>query len=93
MKECLAAVADTSLSGKRVVRELEALIARRGKPGIIVSDNGTEFTSSAVLKFTQEHKVDWRYIAPGKPTRDTPSPRASRAGCATNASTSIRSFR
>ena len=92
MKECLAAVADTSLSGKRVVRELEALIARRGKPGIIVSDNGTEFTSSAVLKFTQEHKVDWRYIAPGKPTR-TPSPRASRAGCATNASTSICSSR
>jgi putative transposase len=69
-KECLAAVADTSLSGKRVVRELEALIARRGKPGVIVSDNGTEFTSSAVLKFTQEHKVDWRYIAPGKPTQN-----------------------
>ena len=69
-KECLAAVADTSLSGKRVVRELEALIARRGRPGVIVSDNGTEFTSSAVLKFTQEHTVDWRYIAPGKPIQN-----------------------
>jgi putative transposase len=69
-KECLAAVADTSLSGKRVARELEALIARRGRPSVIVSDNGTEFTSSAVLKFTQEHKVDWRYIAPGKPTQN-----------------------
>ena len=69
-KECLAAVADTSLSGKRVVRELGALIARRGRPGVIVSDNGTEFTSSAVLKFTQEHTVDWRYIAPGKPTQN-----------------------
>lgn len=92
-KECLAAIADTSLSGKRVVRELEALVARRGRPGLIVSDNGTEFTSSAVLKFTQEHKVDWRYIAPGKPTRDTPSPRASRVGCATNASTSTCSSR
>ncbi len=69
-KECLAAVPDTSLSGKRVVRELEALIARRGRPGVIVSDNGTEFTSSAVLKFTQDHKVDWRYIAPGKPTQN-----------------------
>jgi putative transposase len=69
-KECLAAIADTSLSGKRVVRELEALIARRGKPGVIVSDNGTEFTSTAVLKFTQDHKIDWRYIAPGKPTQN-----------------------
>ena len=48
-KECLAAVPETSLSGKRVVREMSALIARRGKPGAIVSDNGTEFTSTAVL--------------------------------------------
>jgi transposase InsO family protein len=52
-RECLAAVPDTSLSGKRVVREMQALIARRGKPGMIISDNGTEFTSSAVLAFTQ----------------------------------------
>ena len=50
-KECLAAVPDTSLSGKRVVRELQAVIARRGRPGVIVSDNGTEFTSAAVLGF------------------------------------------
>ncbi len=38
-KECLAAVADTSISGKRVARELTDLIARRGKPELIVSDN------------------------------------------------------
>ena len=42
-RECLAAVPDTSLSGKRVVREMNALIAQRGRPGAIVSDNGTEF--------------------------------------------------
>jgi putative transposase len=69
-KECLAAVPETSLSGKRVVREMSALIARRGRPGVIVSDNGTEFTSSAVLTFTQAAKLDWRYIAPGKPTQN-----------------------
>ena len=69
-KECLAAVPDTSLSGKRVVRELTALIARRGQPGVIVSDNGTEFTSSAVMAFTQAAKIDWRYTAPGKPTEN-----------------------
>ena len=40
-RECLAAVPDTSISGKRVVRELTELIAVRGKPGMIVSDNGT----------------------------------------------------
>ena len=69
-KECLAAVPDTSLSGKRVAREMNALIARRGRPGAIVSDNGTEFTSAAVLAFTQAAKLDWRYIAPGKPTQN-----------------------
>jgi len=69
-KECLAAIPDTSLSGKRVVREMSALITRRGKPGMIVSDNGTEFTSSAVLAFAQAAKLDWRYIAPGKPTQN-----------------------
>ncbi|RJT20300.1 transposase [Mesorhizobium waimense] len=38
-RECLALVADTSLSGARVARELDAIIARRGKPCTIVSDN------------------------------------------------------
>jgi len=38
-RECLAAVPDTSISGHRVVRELTQLIAQRGKPGMIVSDN------------------------------------------------------
>jgi len=41
-RECLAAVPDTSISGHRVVRDLTRLIARRGKPGVIVSDNGAE---------------------------------------------------
>ena len=36
--ECLAAVPDFSLSGLRVIRELEAVIALRGKPATIVSD-------------------------------------------------------
>ena len=56
-KECLAAVADTSISGKRVARELTHLIARRGKPELIVSDHGTEFASNAMLAWTSEHQV------------------------------------
>jgi putative transposase len=69
-KECLAAVADTSISGKRVARELTDLIARRGKPELIVSDNGTEFTSNAMLAWTSEHQVAWHFIAPGKPMQN-----------------------
>ena len=69
-RECLALVADTSLSGQRVARELEALIARRGKPAMIVSDNGTEFTSNAILGFADRMRIDWHYIAPGKPIQN-----------------------
>jgi len=69
-RECLALVADTSLSGARVARELDAMIARRGRPRTCVSDNGTEFTSMAILRWSQEQRVDWHYIAPGKPQQN-----------------------
>jgi putative transposase len=69
-RECLALVADTSLSGTRVVRELDAVISRRGRPGTIVSDNGTEFTSTAILSWCQITGIDWHYIAPGKPMQN-----------------------
>jgi len=69
-RECLAAVPDTSISGRRVVRELTELIARRGKPGMIVSDNGTELTSNAVLAWCGEIGVEWHYIAPGRPMQN-----------------------
>jgi putative transposase len=69
-RECLAAIPDTSISGKRVARELTALIGRRGKPRMIVSDNGTEFTSNAILGWTKDHAIEWHYIAPGKPMQN-----------------------
>ncbi len=69
-KECLAAVVDTSISGRRVGRELTALIARRGKPDLIVSDHGTEFTSNAMLAWCEEAAVSWHFIAPGKPMQN-----------------------
>ena len=69
-RECLALVADTSLSGMRVARELTRLIGLRGKPHTVVSDNGTELTSSAILRWSQERRVEWHYIAPGKPMQN-----------------------
>jgi putative transposase len=69
-RECLALVADTSLSGIRVVRELDVIIAKRGRPSAIVSDNGTEFTSMAILRWCQQSRVEWHYIAPGKPMQN-----------------------
>ena len=69
-RECLRAVPDTSISGRRVVRELVDLIAERGKPGMIVSDNGTELTSNAVLAWCGEAGITWHYIAPGRPMQN-----------------------
>ena len=69
-RENLALIADTSRSGLRVTRELDLVIAERGMPGTIVSDNGTEFTSMAILRWVQDKGVDWHYIAPGKPTQN-----------------------
>jgi putative transposase len=69
-RECLAAIPDTSISGRRVARELTALIERRGRPGLIVSDNGTEFTSNAMFAWTRDHEIAWHFIAPGKPMQN-----------------------
>ena len=69
-RECVALIADTSLSGLRVARELDTAIAARKRPAMIVSDNGTEFTSMAILRWSQEVMIEWHYIAPGKPQQN-----------------------
>ena len=69
-RECLALVADTSIGGHRLARELDMLILERGKPHTIVSDNGTEVTSNAMLKWQEDTQVGWHYIAPGKPMQN-----------------------
>lgn len=69
-RECLAVIVDNSLSGERVARELDAIAEHRGYPCMVVSDNGTELTSNAMLKWQQERGVEWHYIAPGKPMQN-----------------------
>jgi putative transposase len=69
-RESLALVADTSRSGVRVARELDRLMLERGKPKMIVSDNGSELTSNAILTWADQARVAWHYIAPGKPMQN-----------------------
>jgi putative transposase len=69
-RERLAAIFDTSTSGKRVARKVAALIGRGGKPEMIVSDNGPELTSNAILTWCAEHRIEWHDIAPGKPMQN-----------------------
>ena len=70
-RECVRLVADTSISGARVARELNLVIHERSaKRGTVVSDNGTELTSMAILRWSEDRQVEWYYIAPGKPQQN-----------------------
>jgi putative transposase len=69
-RECLAIEVDTSLSGQRVSRILEALRQVDRLPGTIVCDNGTEFTSRAMLKWSISSGTKLNFIEPGKPTQN-----------------------
>src|SRR5437764_10796152 len=58
-RECLALVADTSISGRNVARKLDDIIRWRGKRrDTIVNDNGTEPTSNAILGWMVETAWD-----------------------------------
>lgn len=69
-RESLCLVPDTSLPGARVIRELEAVVARRGLPQQCVSDNGPEFTGLAMLRWAHSLRLDWHHIDPGKPQQN-----------------------
>ena len=69
-RECLATVVDNSITGKRVAREMDNIAQRRGFPLLVVSENGTEFTSNVMLRWQQDQHVEWHYIAPGKPMQN-----------------------
>ena len=69
-RECLATVVDNSISGERVARELDTIAQARGYPCLVVSDNGTELTSNAMLNWQHERHVAWHYIQPGKPMQN-----------------------
>lgn len=69
-RECLAAVVDTFIIRGRVARELDLIAEMPGYPCMVVSDNETELTSNAIVKWQEDRKVDWHYIAPSKPLQN-----------------------
>lgn len=70
-RETVRVMADSSIPGLRVVRELEEAIRMRGaKPKAIISDNGPEFTSKSVIVWATEQEIEWHYIQPGKPQQN-----------------------
>lgn len=69
-RECPVLEVDTSISGARVVRVLERLSEYCTLPKVIVTDNGPEFTSRAMLVWADENNVRLHFIEPGKPTQN-----------------------
>ena len=61
-------VAHQGLQFGHVLRE--RIVELRGHPCMVVSDNGTELTSNAILAWQEERGVEWHYIAPGKPMQN-----------------------
>jgi len=69
-REALAIEADTSLTGKRVVRVLETLVELRAKPQMLQMDNGSEFRGIDLDQWAYRNQVKLHFIEPGKPTQN-----------------------
>ncbi len=67
---CLAIEVDTSLSGYRVVQVLERVIAERGRPTILMMDNGPEFVGRALDSWAYGQGIQLHSIEPGKPNQN-----------------------
>ena len=70
-KEAPAIEVDTSLSGLRVTRVLDRIMAERGKPDGLRLDNGPEFTSRCFIAWAEQRGVPLIYIQPGKPVQNS----------------------
>lgn len=66
-RECLALVVDTSTSGRRVARKLDAIFALYGRPLMVVREGSTEFTRRTIPRSSQDRGIDWYDLSPGKP--------------------------
>lgn len=69
-RQALAIEVDTSISGERVTRVLDRLIEHHGLPEVLVTDNGPEFTSRAMLLWAEERGIALHYIDPGRPMQN-----------------------
>jgi len=69
-RESVATLVDTGITGERVIRTLEWLQETRGLPGMLVMDNGPEFTSKAMLAWSKPAGVKLHFIDPGKPVQN-----------------------
>lgn len=66
-RESLALDVERSMGAVEVIAVLGRLIAERGAPLLLRSDNGGEFIAHSVQRWLAEAHVETAYIAPGSP--------------------------
>ena len=66
-RECLALEVRRSFRARDVIAVLVRLIAQRGVPAHLRSDNGPEFVARAVQAWLQANAIGALYVAPGSP--------------------------
>lgn len=69
-RESLAIHPSHSIPAVRVIEVLEQLRVERGLPQVIVTDNGSEFTSRAFDAWAYARGIKIDFIQPGKPTQN-----------------------
>jgi putative transposase len=69
-RECLCIHADRSQTGEKVVEHMKRLVALRGAPESITSDNGSEFAGQAMDVWAHQMGVKLDFIRPGRPAQN-----------------------
>ncbi|AYO49868.1 IS3 family transposase [Micrococcus luteus] len=68
-RECIGGLVERSITADRLTAHLEDLVAARGAPAVLRSDNGPEFISEAVADWAGT-RTGLSYIPPGSPWRN-----------------------
>jgi putative transposase len=69
-RECMGISIDTNMPARAVIKELEKVIERAGKPKRIRTDNGPEFRSKLFQKWMTQNEIEWSRIQKGKPQQN-----------------------
>jgi transposase InsO family protein len=68
--EAVAVLPEHAIGGNHVTRLMDGICSQRGKPAMIRTDNGPEFTGKSMLTWAHRQSIQLRLIEPGKPNQN-----------------------